>query len=94
MRQLSVQRNLHVVGALATLDVEIDGKKSAELYTGETETIMIDEQAHELRFVPSNLIGPRSDVVQIPPGNKNLIVFVDLKVGLIRNKLVTQLVED
>lgn len=93
MRKIFLYRPMNVMGVLANIDVMLDEKLAARLFASEEESISIDEQTHVLQFVPSNGIGPKSDTLLIPRGNKSVRVTVSIKPGLLKNKLVTEMIE-
>ena len=93
MRKLYLARTFNVSGIAAKFDVKMDDKTIAQLAVNDEEVVDINEESHNLQFVPSSGFGPKSEPVLIPRGDSSYRVTMSLKNDLLKKTIVTEMIE-
>ena len=87
-KTITVGRTARFTGSAAIFDILLDGQPYSSISNGEIKTIEVDDATtHTLQCV-SNTANTRSNIVQIPAGNKNVNIIVNFLWDGLSNKII------
>ena len=79
-RTLTIHRESRFVGCAVACGITLDGRAAGSVRSGDTTSLAIDENAHELRFTINATTKP--GFASIPAGSADVTCTVAVKIGL------------